>query len=90
MALSPVISRLSEKSGHSVYVRQDKRQERDTYSDAPRVEGRPWVPGKREALIWDLVLSGRRYAVEVLRAADGRWRLVPHNPHSPAPRKGPI
>jgi len=73
-ALSAVISHLSEKTGHSVYVRQGKRQERDTYSDAPRVEGRLWVPRKHEALIWDLVLSGRPYAVEVLRAADGRWR----------------
>ena len=73
-ALSAAISHLSEKTGHSVYVRQGKRQERDTYSDAPRVEGRLWVPRKHEALIWDLVLSGRPYVVEVLRAADGRWR----------------
>jgi IS605 OrfB family transposase len=73
-ALSAAISHLSVKTGHSVYVRQDKRQERDTYSEAPRVQGRLWVPRKHEALIWDLVLSGRPYAVEVLRAADGRWR----------------
>jgi IS605 OrfB family transposase len=72
--LSAAISHLSEKTGHSVYVRQGKPQERDTYSEAPRVNGRLWVPRKHEALIWDLVLSGRPYAVEVLRAADGRWR----------------
>jgi IS605 OrfB family transposase len=73
-ALSAAISHLSVKTGHSVYVRQGKVQERETMSEAPRVEGRLWVPRKHEALIWDLVLSGRPYAVEVLRAADGRWR----------------
>ena len=32
------------------------------------------MPRKHEALIWDLVLLGRSYAVEVLRRTDGRWR----------------
>ena len=36
-ALYAAISHLSEKTGHSVYIRQGKRQERDTTSDAPRV-----------------------------------------------------
>jgi len=72
--LSAAISHLSVKTGHSEYVRQGKVQERDTTSEAPRVQGRLWVPRKHEALIWDLVLSGRPYAVEVLRATDGRWR----------------
>jgi hypothetical protein len=72
--LSAAISHLSEKTGHSTYVRQGKRQERDTTSAAPRVAGMLWVPRKHEALIWELVLSGRPYTVEALRAADGRWR----------------
>ena len=75
LALSAAISHLSQKTGHSVYVRQGKRQERDTTSEAPRAEGRLWVPRKHEALLWDLVLSGRPYTVEALRAADGRWRV---------------
>ena len=45
-ALSVAISHLSQETGHSVYVRQDKRQEHDTYSHAPRVDGRLWVPRK--------------------------------------------
>ena len=32
------------------------------------------MPRKYEALLWDLVLSGRPYTVELLRCATGRWR----------------
>ena len=86
LTLSAAISHLSEKTGHSTYVRQGKCQERDTTSHAPRVEGRLWVPRKHEALIWDLVLSGRPYTVEVLQAADGRWRAhVSFTPTAPKP-----
>ena len=65
---------ISHRSEHSAYIRQGKRQERDPYSEAPRVTGRPWVPRKHESLIWDLVLSGRPYTVELPRSAEGRWR----------------
>jgi len=72
--LAAAISHLSEKTGHSTYTRLGKVQERDTYSEAPRVTGRLWVPRKYEALLWDLVLSGRPYAVQLVRSAAGRWR----------------
>jgi len=72
--LAAAISHLSEKTGHSTYKRCEKVQERGTYSEAPRVTGRLWVPRKYEALLWDLVLSGRPYTVELLRGAPGRWR----------------
>ena len=84
LTLAAAISHLSEKTGHSTYIRQGKLQERDTHAHAPWVTGRLWVPRKHEALLWDLLLSGRPYTVEALRAADGRWRVhVGFTPQAP-------
>ena len=86
LTLSAAISHLSQKTSHIVYIRQGKRQERDMTSKAPQVEGRLWVPRKYEGLIRDQGLSGRPYTVEVLRAADGRWRAhVSFTPPAPGP-----
>ena len=51
---SAAISHLSEKAGHSTYIRLGRVQERDAYSEAPRVTGRLWVPRNYEALLWEL------------------------------------
>ncbi len=83
--LSVVISHLSEKTGHSAYV----RQEPDTYSEAPQVTGRLCVPRKHESRVWDLVLPGRPYAVGLRRSAAGRWRAhLRFTPARPEPVPG--
>ncbi len=50
--------------------------------------GRLWVPRKHEALLWDLVLSGRPYTVELLRCATGRWRA--HVSFMPVPPEAAV
>lgn len=72
--LTVTLSHLSVKTGHSVYIRQEKRLERDTMSQAPPIDGRLWVPMKYRSLLWDHLLSGRPYSVELIRGKDGRYR----------------
>ena len=72
--LAVTLSHLSVKTGRSVYIRQGKRRERDTMSRAPRIRGRLWVPMKYRRLLWDHLLSGRPYSVELIRGKDGRYR----------------
>ena len=74
--LDVALSHLSVKTGRSVYLRQGKRLERDTMSRAPRIRGRLWVPMKYRQLLWNHLLSGLPYAVELIRGKDERYR--PH------------
>ena len=69
---SEAIVHLGEKTWHSAYVRQGKRQERDPYREATRVTGRLWIPRKHGTLAWDLVLSGRPHTIALPRSAEGR------------------
>jgi IS605 OrfB family transposase len=62
-----VISHLSEQNGTD-------KLDRPIMSRAPRVEGKLWLPEKHRLRVWDLLLSGAPYTVEVIRGADGRYR----------------
>ena len=74
-SLSVVISHLSLPTGHVVYNRRGKQQERDTMTRAPRVEGRLWIPPKYRMLMLEHLLGGRHYTVELIRGRDGKYRV---------------
>ena len=42
-------------------------------AQAPRINGRLWIPHKYQVKIWDLLLSGKAYTIELIRK-DGRYR----------------
>ncbi len=66
--LSATISHLSEQSG------VDKKN-RPKMTRAPKVEGRLWLPGKHRLKVWDLLLSGAPYTVEIIKGEDKRYRV---------------
>ena len=41
---------------------------------APRMEGKLWLPEKHRLKIWELLLSGAPYSVELIKGQDGRYR----------------
>ncbi|RKO67424.1 IS200/IS605 family element transposase accessory protein TnpB [Desulfofundulus salinus] len=66
-SLSVTISHLSEQKG------TDKKG-RPVMARAPRVEGKLWLPEKHRLKVWELLLSGAPYTVELIRGRDGRYR----------------
>ncbi|WP_243137197.1 hypothetical protein [Desulfofundulus thermobenzoicus] len=42
---------------------------------APRVEGKLWLPEKHRLKVWELLLFGAPYNVELIRGRDGRYRV---------------
>ncbi|AEG13886.1 transposase, IS605 OrfB family [Desulfofundulus kuznetsovii DSM 6115] len=67
-ALSVTISHLSEQTG------TDSRG-RPVMTRAPRVEGKLWLPEKHRLKVWELLLLGTPYTVELIRGRDGRYRV---------------
>ncbi|SHI59543.1 IS200/IS605 family accessory protein TnpB-related protein [Desulfofundulus thermosubterraneus] len=67
-ALSVTVSHLSEQIG------TDSRG-RPVMTRAPRVEGKLWLPEKHRLKVWELLLSGAPYTVELIRGGDGRYRV---------------
>ena len=47
---------------------------RPVMSRAPQVKGTLWIPGKHRLRVWELLLSGAEYTVELMKGADGRYR----------------
>ncbi|NHM27976.1 IS200/IS605 family element transposase accessory protein TnpB [Desulfofundulus sp. TPOSR] len=67
-SLSVTISHLSEQKG------MDKKG-RPVMTKAPRVTGKLWLPEKHRLKVWELLLSGAPYTVELIRGRDGRYRV---------------
>ncbi|MGB9825335.1 MAG: IS200/IS605 family accessory protein TnpB-related protein, partial [Desulfofundulus sp.] len=67
-ALSVTVSHLSEQAGTD-------SKGRPIMTRAPRVEGKLWLPEKHRLKVWELLLSGAPYNVELIRGRDGRYRV---------------
>lgn len=67
-ALSVAISHLAELG------KVDAKGVRNT-KWAPRVEGKLWLPEKHRLKVWELLLSGAPYSVELIKGQDGRYRV---------------
>ncbi|RKO65809.1 IS200/IS605 family accessory protein TnpB-related protein [Desulfofundulus salinus] len=67
-ALSVTVSHLSEQTG------TDSRG-RPVMTKAPRVTGKLWLPEKHRLKVWELLLSGTPYNIELIRSRDGRYRV---------------
>jgi len=65
--LSVTISHLSEQTGVD-------SKGRPVMTRAPRVAGKLWLPGKHRLKVWELLLTGAPYTVELIRDNDGRYR----------------
>ncbi|BCV22235.1 hypothetical protein hamaS1_23040 [Moorella sp. Hama-1] len=65
--LAVTISHLSEQIGTD-------SKGRPIMTKAPRVEGKLWLPEKHRLKMWELLLSGAPYTVELIRDNDGRYR----------------
>ncbi|SHF03701.1 transposase, IS605 OrfB family, central region, partial [Desulfofundulus australicus DSM 11792] len=67
-SLSVTISHLSEQKG------TDKKG-RPIMTRAPRVTGKLWLPEKHRLKVWESLLSGAPYNVELIKGRDGRYRV---------------
>ena len=67
-ALSVTVSHLSEQAG------TDSRG-RPVMTRAPRVTGKLWLPEKHRLKVWESLLSGAPYNVELIGGRDGRYRV---------------
>ncbi|SHF67283.1 transposase, IS605 OrfB family, central region, partial [Desulfofundulus australicus DSM 11792] len=67
-ALSVTVSHLSEQAG------TDSRG-RPVMTRAPRVTGKLWLPEKHRLKVWESLLSGAPYNVELIKGRDGRYRV---------------
>ncbi|HUW63824.1 MAG TPA: transposase [Spirochaetia bacterium] len=65
--LAVTISHLSEEKG------VDKLG-RPVMTRAPQVEGKLWIPEKQRLRVWELLLSGAEYTVELIKGVEGRYR----------------
>ena len=55
----------------------------DSGMQAPRINGRLWIPHKYQVKIWDLLLSGNAYTIELIRKG-GRYRAhITFEPETP-------
>jgi len=66
--LSVTVSHLSEEKG------VDKKG-RPVMTRAPRVKGKLWLPEKHRLKVWELLLTGVPYTVELIKGRDGRYRV---------------
>jgi len=66
--LTVVISHLSEQTGVDSLGRP-------VMTNAPRVEGKLWLPEKHRLKVWELLLTGAPYTVELIRDKGGRCRV---------------
>jgi IS605 OrfB family transposase len=66
--MSVAISHLSEQKGTD-------SKGRPVMTRAPRVEGRLWLPEKHRLKVWELLLSGAPYTVELIKGRDSRYRV---------------
>ena len=41
---------------------------------APRIEGKLWIPPKHRLKVWELLLAGEPYTVELIKGKDNRYR----------------
>ncbi len=41
---------------------------------APRIEGKLWLPQKHRLKVWELLLAGESYTVELIKGKDNRYR----------------
>jgi IS605 OrfB family transposase len=64
--LSVTISHLSAQTGVDSLGRP-------VMARAPRVTGKLWLPEKHRQKVWELLLSGAPYAVELIRDKNGRY-----------------
>ena len=67
LRLAVTISHLSEEKGID-------KLGRPVMTRAPHVEGKLWIPEKHRLRVWELLLSGAEYTVELVKGADGRYR----------------
>ncbi|MGB9804814.1 MAG: IS200/IS605 family accessory protein TnpB-related protein, partial [Desulfofundulus sp.] len=67
-ALSVTVSHLSEQKGTD-------SKGRPVMTSAPRVKGRLWLPEKHRLKVWELLLSGAPYTVELIKGGDSRYRV---------------
>jgi len=65
--LSVAISHLSKQKGVD-------SKGRPIMTRAPRVKGKLWLPEKHRLKVWELLLSGAPYTVELIKGRDGRYR----------------
>jgi IS605 OrfB family transposase len=65
--LSVTISHMSEQKGKDI-------KGRPIMTRAPRVEGRLWLPDKYRSKVYELLLSGAPYTVELIKGKDDRYR----------------
>jgi IS605 OrfB family transposase len=65
--LSVTISHLSEQTGID-------SKERPIMTKAPRVTGKLWLSEKHRLKVWELLLSGAPYTVELIKGKDSRYR----------------
>jgi len=65
--MAVTISHLSEETGID-------RLGRPIMRHAPQVTGKLWIPDKQGLRVWELLLSGAEYTVELIKGTDGRYR----------------
>ncbi|QGP91924.1 hypothetical protein MGLY_12730 [Neomoorella glycerini] len=66
--LNITISHLSEQKGID-------SKGRPIMTRAPRVTGKLWLPEKHRLKVWELLLTGVPYTVELIKGRDGRYRV---------------
>ncbi|MDI6603538.1 MAG: transposase [Thermoanaerobacteraceae bacterium] len=66
--LSVTISHLSKQKGTDI-------KGRPIMTRAPRVEGRLWLPDKYRSKVYELLLSGAPYTVELIKGKDAKYRV---------------
>ena len=65
--LSVTTSHLSEQTGTD-------NKNRPIMTKAPRITGKLWLPEKHRLKVWELLLSGAPYTVELIKGKDNRYR----------------
>ena len=65
--MAVTVSHLSEEKGVDKLGRPVMR-------GAPQVKGELWIPAKHRMRVWELLLSGAEYTVELIKGGDGRYR----------------
>jgi len=66
--LAVTVSHLSEQKGTD-------SKGRPIMTRAPRVEGMLWLPPKHRLKVWELLLTGAPYTVELIKGRDNRYRV---------------
>ncbi len=67
-ALSVTVSHLSEQTGTD-------SKGRPVMTRAPRVAGKLWLPKRHRLKVWELLLSGAPYTMELIKGKDNRYRV---------------